>query len=215
MYRYAVRAISTSHVPGAFGDTVAVLALHNAQAPLPPRDLTVQVDGEQAIVRWEDRSADPLWLGYRVLRTRADGRMDTLHRSSNFAIDALDPAGRVHRYRVISVNALGHMSAPTPEVSARARVRVPSAPSGLDARTGGTSVQLAWEHPSGEEVDRFDVYRYTRGTAPVKVGSVKAGQPTRFEDAGPARGALNFYFVRSVAPTGAESGPSREVGVGL
>jgi fibronectin type 3 domain-containing protein len=76
-------------------------------------------------------------------------------------------------------------------------------------------VVLTWQPPVSEPVQRFDVYRYTRGSEPVKVGSVSANKPARFEDVSPARGALNFYFVRSVAASGAESGASREVGVQL
>ena len=81
MYRYAVRAISTSHVTGAFGDTVTVMPVHNSKAPLPPRELTAQVDGGIAIIRWEDQSSDPLWQEYLVIRTSHRGEADTLHLS--------------------------------------------------------------------------------------------------------------------------------------
>lgn len=209
-YAYTMRSISTSHIAGPFGDTVAVMAMHNAQAPTAPRDLTAQVDGEIAIVRWEDQGHDPLWMSYLVLRQRGAARSDTLVRTSNFMVDTLPADGRAQQYRVISLNALGLVSAPTPEVVARAHVRPPAAPAAITARRSGQAVELTWDAPSGEEVQRFDVYRYTRGSAPVKVGSVPAGKPTQLKDNNPVAGQLNFYFVRSVAATGAESGASRE-----
>ena len=106
-------------------------------------------------------------------------------------------------------------SVPSPAVIAKAHVRSPSCPSAVAGNVLNGKVVLTWQPPVSEPVQRFDVYRYTRGSEPVKLGSVASNKPARFEDASPASGALNFYFVRSVAATGAESGPSREVGVGL
>lgn len=212
-YRYAMRAISTSHVESALGDTATVMARHNAQAPDAPRDLHVQVDGDQAIVQWEDQSHAPLWASYQVLVQRPTGRTDTLYRHTNFLIDTLDAAGRASHYRVAGMNALGLVSAPTPAVGAQAYVRVPAAPAGITARRNGTAVELAWEPPAGETLQRFDVYRYVRGRDPVKVGSVPVGKPTQLKDNSPVPGQLNFYFVRSVAANGAESGPGKEAGV--
>lgn len=215
VYRYLVKAISTSHIEGRASDTVAVMPMTNATAPLPPRDLMARVDGEALLLSWEDQSHDPLWMGYTVLRTRPGNKVDTLYRSTNFLNDSLDASGKPSIYRVMSSNALGMRSAPSPAVTAKAHLRAPSCPSAVVANAINGKVELTWQAPASEPVARFDVYRYTRGNEPVKLGSVASNKPARFEDASPARGALNFYFVRSVAATGAESGPSREVGVGL
>lgn len=215
MYRYVVKAISTSHIEGLASDTVAVMPLTNAAVPMPPRDLMARVDGEALLLSWEDQSHDPLWMGYVVLRTRPGQRVDTLYRSTNFLNDSLDATGKPSSYRVLSSNALGMRSAPSPAVSAKAHVRPPACPSTVAANPLNGKVLLTWQPPVSEPVQRFDVYRYTRGSEPVKVGSVAANKPARFEDANPAKGALNFYFVRSVAASGAESGPSREAGVGM
>lgn len=215
VYRYLVKAISTSHIEGRASDTVAVMPMTNATAPLPPRDLVARVDGEALLLSWEDQSHDPLWMGYAVLRTRPGNKVDTLYRSTNFLNDSLDAGGKPSSFRVLSSNALGMRSAPSPAVTAKAHVPAPSCPSAVVANAINGKVELTWQAPASEPVQRFDVYRYTRGNEPVKLGSVASGKPARFEDASPARGALNFYFVRSVAATGAESGPSREVGVGL
>jgi fibronectin type 3 domain-containing protein len=215
VYRYVVKAISTSHVEGCASDTVAVMPMTNAAMPMPPRDLTARVDGEALLLSWEDQSHDPLWMGYVVLRTRPGNRVDTLLRATNFLNDSLDASGKPSTYRVLSSNALGMRSAPSPAVSAKAHVRAPACPSAVAANPLNGKVVLTWQPPVSEPVQRFDVYRYTRGSEPVKVGSVSANKPARFEDVSPARGALNFYFVRSVAASGAESGASREVGVQL
>lgn len=212
-YRYHVRAISTSHVEGRTSDTVAVVPVTNAPMPTAPRELTVKVEAETATVIWEDQSIDPLWMLYKVVRTRPGNRVDTVYRTTNFLVDTLDAAGKPTSYRVISASVLGLNSAPSPAVSAKANVRLPAAPSGVVVHAMGGKVQVAWEAPAGEEVQRYEVYRYTRGKEPVKVGSVTTGKPLRLEDDGATRGQLNFYFVRSVAATGAESGPSREVGL--
>ncbi len=215
LYRYLVKAISTSHMEGGASDTVAVMPMTNAARAMPPRDLMARVDGESLLLSWEDQSHDPLWMGYMVLRTRPGQAVDTLFRATNFLNDSLDATGKPSSYRVLSSNALGMRSAPSPAVSAKARVRAPACPSIVAASALNGKVALTWQPPVSEPVERFDVYRYTRGSEPVKVGSVAANKPARFEDASPAKGALNFYFVRSVAPTGAESGPSREAGVGM
>jgi hypothetical protein len=202
-------------VEGRASDTVAVMPMTNAAMPMPPRDLTARVDGEALLLSWEDQSHDPLWMGYVVLRTRPGNRVDTLLRATNFLNDSLDASGKPSTYRVLSSNALGMRSAPSPAVSAKAHVRAPACPSAVAANPLNGKVVLTWQPPVSEPVQRFDVYRYTRGSEPVKVGSVSANKPARFEDVSPARGALNFYFVRSVAASGAESGASREVGVQL
>lgn len=214
-YHYALRTVSTSHRESAFSDTASVMPLTNLPVPQAPRDLTARVDVEQAIVSWEDLSNDPLFHTYQVVRTRPGNRVDTLFRSTNFLIDTLDAGGKPTSYRVIAVNDRGRRSAPSPAVSAQARVAPPAAPNGLVARAAGGKVALTWEAPPGERIARYEVYRYTRGSEPVKAGSVPAGKPLRLEDAGAMRGQLNFYFVRSVAASGAESGPGREVGVEL
>ncbi|MCU0318545.1 MAG: hypothetical protein MUE88_00485 [Flavobacteriales bacterium] len=214
-YHYALRTVSTSHVESNFSDTVSVMPVTNVPVPLPPRDLTAQVDVDVAIVSWEDQSSDALWQAYGILRSRSGAKVDTLWRNTNFLMDTLDADGQATSYRVFSMNALGGKSVPSPAVSAKARVALPSSPGGVQARAVAGKVELNWEAPVSEPVQRFDVYRYTRGSEPVKVGSVAANKPARFEDASPAKGALNFYFVRSVAASGAESGPSREVGVGM
>lgn len=215
LYRYLVKAISTSHIEGRASDTVAVMPMTNAAVPMPPRDLMAHVDGEGLLLSWEDQSHDPLWMGYMVLRTRPGQYVDTLYRATNFLNDSLDATGKPSSYRVLSSNALGMRSAPSPAVSAQAHVRAPACPSTVAANVLNGNVVLTWQPPVSEPVQRFDVYRYTRGSEPVKVGSVAANKPARFEDASPAKGALNFYFVRSVAAGGAESGPSREAGVGM
>jgi len=214
-YHYALRTVSTSHVESNFSDTVSVMPLTNRPAPLPPRDLGAQVDGEVAIVSWEDQSSDALWQAYGILRSRSGAKVDTLWRNTNFFIDTLDATGQATSYRVLSLNVFGASSVPSPSVSVKARVALPSSPGGVQASAVEGKVMLTWQPPVSEPVQRFDVYRYTRGSEPVKLGSVASNKPARFEDASPASGALNFYFVRSVAATGAESGPSREVGVGM
>jgi fibronectin type 3 domain-containing protein len=214
-YHYALRTVSTSHVESNFSDTASVMPLTNRPAPLPPRDLGAQVDGEVAIVSWEDQSSDALWQAYAVLRSRSGAKADTLWRNTNFFIDTLDATGQTTSYRVLSMNLFGASSVPSPSVSVKARVALPSSPGGVQASAIAGKVLLTWQPPISESVQRFDVYRYTRGSEPVKLGSVASNNPARFEDASPASGALNFYFVRSVAATGAESGPSREVGVGM
>jgi fibronectin type 3 domain-containing protein len=214
-YHYALRTMSTSHMESNFSDTVSVMPLTNRPAPLPPRDLGAQVDGEVAIVSWEDQSSDALWQAYAVLRSRSGAKVDTLWRNTNFFIDTLDATGQATSYRVLSMNVFGASSVPSPSVSVKARVALPSSPGGVQASAVAGKVLLTWQPPVSEPVQRFDVYRYTRGSEPVKLGSVASNKPARFEDASPASGALNFYFVRSVAATGAESGASREVGVGM
>jgi fibronectin type 3 domain-containing protein len=214
-YHYALRTVSTSHVESKFSDTVSVMPLTNRPAPLPPRDLGAQVDGEVAIVSWEDQSSDALWQAYAVLCSRSGAKVDTLWRNTNFLIDTLDATGQATSYRVLSMNVFGASSVPSPSVSVKARVALPSSPGGVQASAVAGKVLLTWQPPVSESVQRFDVYRYTRGSEPVKLGSVASNKPARFEDASPASGALNFYFVRSVAASGAESGASREVGVGM
>ncbi|HRD53051.1 MAG TPA: hypothetical protein PKY96_10445, partial [Flavobacteriales bacterium] len=212
-YHYALRTVSTSHLESAFSDTVSVMPATNVPVPLSPRDLAARVDVEQAIVSWEDLSNDPMFHAYKLIRTRTGNRVDTLLRNTNFLIDTLDAFGKLTSYRVITLNALGASSAPSPAVSAQARVASPSAPNGVVARAVGSKVEVQWQAPPSEVVARYDVYRYTRGSEPLIVASVVSGKPLKLEDANATRGQLNFYFVRSVAATGAESGPSREVGV--
>jgi hypothetical protein len=214
-YHYALRTVSTSHVESNFSDTVSVMPLTNRPAPLPPRDLGAQVDGEVAIVSWEDQSSDALWQAYAVLRSRPGAKVDTLWRNTNFLIDTLDATGQASSYRVLSMNVFGASSSAFTFGKCQGACALPSSPSGVQAsavaRQGAAHLAAARERARAA---LRCVPLHPRQRA-CEAGQRGVQQARTFRGCQPGKGALNFYFVRSVAATGAESGPSREVGVGL
>jgi len=211
MYHYAVRAVSTSHLHSGFSDTATVLSPNMATPPVP-KDLRLRHDQEMLIIDWEDVSGETMVAGYQVLRTitPAKGRVtrDTLYVPVNFLVDTLKDAGTTNAYQVRSISLRGRHSAFAPEVRSDERKVLVSSPGSLNAQREDNAVALNWKAAHGEVI-RYEVYRYTRGQEPVKVGSVPATQALALRDDKAPAGLL-FYFVRAVDAAGNASAASRE-----
>ncbi|MBX2979490.1 MAG: hypothetical protein KF905_09360 [Flavobacteriales bacterium] len=213
-YRYAIHTMSSSHIHGAFSDTVAIVPALPPAAPPVPKDLEVLVDAGNLQVVWEDLSNEPFLLGYQLLRTRKPQRgapvTDTLFLTVNHYMDTVHHAGTTHSYRVRSLSQLGPRSAFSNEVGGSGRFAAVPPPSGLNARRSNAGVELSWSAALRDDIVRYDVYRYTRGQDPVKVSSVSARQALALRD-DKVPGGLLFYFVRAVDADGNESAASSEV----
>ena len=122
--------------------------------------------------------------------------------------------GTAYTYRALAVNGVG--SGPysneftaTPGTTAQS---VPSAPSGLTATVGGTTVSLAWTAPAlpgNPALTRYDIYRGTASGQRNLLTSVPAGTTT-YSEALPPAGTTYFYAVRAVNTVGS-SADSNEV----
>ena len=210
-HRYVVQAISTSQVHSQPSDTVECMPLAPPQPPPAPGGMVAQVDGDVAIVSWDDLSArGEAIAGYWLLRERGT-RTDTLFTPVNFVIDTLPPSGN-SRYRAVALSLHGTRSVPGPAATAARHMPPPPPPTGIIARNEGPRVVLTWE-PALAEVARYEVYRSVPDAQAVKVGAVDARQEPRYVDNTPVPGQYNRYFLRAVSAAGVERSASRAAGV--
>lgn len=216
-YQYAIKSYSTSHVEGAFSDTVSARPLKNIPVPKAPLSITALADEADIFVSWEDVAAVDEWVsGYTVLRSALlnaeKGEYtppDTLFTALNFYVDSLIKPGVPYKYSVIAHSDLGVRSAPSIEVTAALGVVRSAAPGTLLATVADGGVLLQWGLPQGGEAYRYGIYRFVRGQEAMKIATTREGADT-YTDATAVRDTEYFYFVRTLDGDNNESSNSNE-----
>jgi exo beta-1,2-glucooligosaccharide sophorohydrolase (non-reducing end) len=88
--------------------------------------------------------------------------------------------------------------------------KIPTAPSGLDAKGYDSHIDLTWTPSSDADLRYYKIYRSIDGNQYTPVG-IQKGSPTRYEDFLGESGKTAFYKVRSVDVNYKESPLSVEV----
>ncbi len=217
-YAYCVQAISTSHVPGVYSDTVT------AQAVIPmamsaPMGLHSQVDDNRVYLFWKGQAGRDAGLaGYRVYRREAgEARWkpltDTLLYAwqNNFQDDRITP-GKKYAYSVRAFSITGDSSAMS--AAAFAVPPLPSVypPANLKARVVKRDVVLKWDEVAQPAATGFKLYRYTRGSRPSLVATLKTDD-LEYTDTKPGAVSPVFYYLTTTGKHGAESEPGPETSI--
>lgn len=112
--------------------------------------------------------------------------------------------GRRYSYVVLTEDAQGRVSPPSPRVSV-VLIAVPEAPRGLTARAGEREVRLAWEPPSrladGSPVTgriTYEVLRAEGATIPAQAVTPKPTEATAFVDRSVENDRTYRYEVRAL-----------------
>ena len=83
-------------------------------------------------------------------------------------------------------------------------------PSSVRSFMGGDkrSVIVNWQ-PTQSAAVKYEVYRFTRGSAPVKAGEV-TGAKAAFKDTAYTKNAVNYYYVVALGMNNGRSAKSNE-----
>ncbi|MGO4598630.1 fibronectin type III domain-containing protein [Terrabacter sp. 2RAF25] len=210
----AVNAVGASALSGEASATPQAAAT----VPSAPQSLAAVGSNTTVALTWSRPASDggSAVTGYSVYRGTSAGAEAATPIAANVAGTSFTDTGLVNGttyfYRVAAVNAVG-TSTPSIEASARPQATLPTAPTGLVASGGNTTVGLAWSAPAsdgGSAVTGYAVYRGTSagGEAATPVAANVAA--TSFTDTGLVNGTTYFYRVAAVNGVGT-SAPSTEV----
>src|SRR6476661_8290585 len=204
--------VNGSFVSGRIDESHPWVQIGTAAAVVPaaPQSLTAVAGDGSVNLSWAAPTSDggsPI-TGYSIYRGTSAGGESATPIATNVKTSTYADTGRVNGtryfYTVAAVNAVG-TSPQSNEASATPRATVSSAPVGLLASGGDTSVALSWQMPAsdgGSGITGYNVYRGTSagGESSVPVASNVA--LTSFTDTSVSNGTKYFYKVAAVNGVG-------------
>lgn len=163
--------------------------------------------GGQLRVLWA-ANPEPDVVTYRVERASGSGGwalIATLGTTSY--LDGGLSNGTTYRYRVVAVDRVGNVSAPSAEASGVPSDRTaPPPPSGILVRSWPTYLDVVWSQSLG--ASGYRVYRATSPSGPYTPVSGVLTNRT-FRDTNVTSGTTYYYVVHALDPAGNDSGPSQ------
>jgi fibronectin type 3 domain-containing protein len=199
-YYYTVTAVNGG---GASSQSAEASATPQPPAAGAPTGLTATAGNASVTLNW---TASIGATSYNVYRgTTAGGESATPLATGITAVSYPDAAvtnGTTYYYKVAAVNG-GGTSAQSTEVSATPQVAAPSAPTGLTATAGNSSVTLNWTASSG--ATSYNVYRGAaaggESATPLATGITSVSYP----DTAVTNGTTYYYKVAAVNGGGTSS----------
>ncbi|MCL7972910.1 MAG: fibronectin type III domain-containing protein, partial [marine benthic group bacterium] len=196
-YSYKVSAVNGQGLEGSPAGPIQVQTLSDA-APEPPRDLTADATGPDAVVLdWRSPSDDDDIEGYRVYR---DGAPIATTSRTEYEDSGLAPF-TTYTYTVTTLDEDGDESAPSNAAVVTTRDGTPpTTPRGLLATAVGTGrIDLSWT-PAEDAESGVLYYRVLRGD--VEIGT---SESAAFQDEGLEPSTTYEYRVSAVNGDGGES----------
>jgi len=217
-YLYTVVAVTSSHMRSEPSDTV--YATPDISVPVrAPQGLTARVDRGRVYLSWTGQDdLDVALSGYRVFRREGSSAQwhpmaDTLLDAwQNHLLDEQTTPGERYAYHVRAYSIRGDSSATSDVVQVAIPLPEVHPPSNLKAVREGSAVFLYWDEIVQTAAKEFRVYRYTRGTKPLLLGTLPLDM-RMFRDERPGSNSPVFYYITTVANAGYESSPGKEVAV--
>lgn len=210
---YAVVAETMSNVQSGFSKTVYLkqeAKTTNLSAPLL---LDFQKDKKTVRIFWQQNARNTNISGFNVYRKIGEKQYVKVNRTLINAdkttfTDSLMVNGQDLFYKITSVSISGKESEASNEIQTDFLTMV-YPPSSLKSsfNVDKSAIELFWQ-PSQSEISAYEIYRFTRGSEPVKIGSSK-GQ-ANFIDKGFEKEKVNYYYVVSLANNGNTSVPSNQ-----
>jgi titin len=209
-YFYTVSAVNRVGVSPQSAEVSATPMSVQATVPSAPQGLSASGGNGSVRLSWRVPASDggSAITGYTVYRgTMSGGESPTPVATGVSGTSFTDTAlmnGTAYYYQVAAVNAVGRSGLST-EASATPVATVPTAPQGLVASGGDTSVVLSWSAPTSDGGSPITGYNVYRGTAPggEPVTPLASGVPTTgFTDHGVVNGTTYYYKVTAVNTVG-------------
>jgi fibronectin type 3 domain-containing protein len=182
-------------------------------APTAPQSLAATAGSGSVTLTWVAPASDggAAITGYNIYRGTSPGSESATPIAANVSAAGFTDSGLVngttYYYKVAAVNSAGtsgqsNEAFATPQL---VQASVPSAPQGLTAAGGNSSVQLSWSAPAtdgGSAITGYDVYRGTSagGESSTPVAANVTGRS--FTDTGLVNGTAYFYIVTAVNAVG-------------
>jgi|GEM_PF-2105100 len=208
---YAVRSESLSNVLSDMSKVVYLTVA--AAAPAVPVMTDVTRDKNFVRLFWTvPNDTAYATVGFNIFRKEGNGAFTQLNRTPVIAAkssytDSLSSEG-AYVYKVQAVGQGGKTSDGEPyELSSMLSLHAPnSLKSFLDEGSG--TVLLEWQ-PAQGAVNKYAIYRYSRGSEPSKIGEVDRAV-LQYRDVLKPQQAV-YYFVVTLDASGHSSAPSNEV----
>ncbi len=201
-YYYTVRSVNTVGVESRAGEILSAMP-KNGPAPPVGFSATQGLKGRTTLT-WSPNK-EPDIEGYRVLRATPDSRefrVIALVKDEIYEDLFLDH-GATYYYRIQAVDHDGLIGDRSETIAVSTR-RIPTAPTGLGASAGMSSVTLSWRERRGIDIDHYVIYMVDEAGR-KKVGqSVKPYYIVEYLEPG-----VSYTFtVTAVDSLGLESAPS-------
>jgi fibronectin type 3 domain-containing protein len=203
LYAYSVVSENTSNKVSR-NSVIAYVSPAETTAPpvlLTPRNVKVLAENKRARLLWYDmRLVNPDQSFYNIYR-KSDTDKDFVLISSNYPasytsyIDSTIEPGSGYVYAVEAADGASHVSAQAITSKVYFAARALPAPV-IAAFAANDGVTITWEGVADQRVTRYQVYRYTKGGSPEKIGEAAAGE-SRFEDKKVAGGKTYYYYLQA------------------
>lgn len=206
----AVNAVGEGPVSGAKNVTTLT------SVPSVPRNFNAHSGSQRIDLVWDAPSSNggSSIIGYHIFRGSAHAQLSYLSDTvlTTYSDSEVSP-GQTYYYQVAAVNGVGE-GGTSSEVSVKA-VALPSAPTGVQATKGKSSVSLTWNAPQddgGAAISGYVIYRGSSPESLFKLATV--GAVLQYNDASLPKTSTAYYRVSAVNSAG-EGGQSDRISVAL
>lgn len=211
-------ATATNSIAGSPNGTITNSPSWVTGFPLPlsaPTGLNATPGDASISLSWTAHSDSDL-AGYNLYRgtdgisfpTKVNPTLITGTSRTDFGLTN----GITYYYVLTAVNSVGAESLPSDQASATPVNAAPSAPTGLTATPGNTTVALSWTANGEGDLAGYNVYRSETSpvalTSPINGGTLVTG--TTYPDSGLSNGSPYYYVITAVDTGALESGASNE-----
>lgn len=214
---YSVVSENLSNVRSDFSRIVYVE--NSTSIPAAPGIIDFKNASNSIHLFWLDSASDKSITGYNIYRKIGDAdflkvnKVPVLAYKTSYKDSVLLNDQKVS-YKMTSINSAGIESKYSDEIIVQT-AQVVYAPSSLRLFLNPNSkcVILQWQ-PSQSEVANYEIYRYVRGTEPMKLAKVN-GTVLKYTDTTYDKDKNNYYFIKTIGVNGKVSLPSSESYVGV
>ncbi|QHV94155.1 fibronectin type III domain-containing protein [Spirosoma endbachense] len=219
-HRWAMAALNTSYNLSPKSNEVYSTMRFPDRVATPLNPVVLRQE-KGVLVIWDNmKEIDPYITGYAVYRLEDQQKEILLHRQTqddqaqNAFADSTVQAGHHYIYRIKAFRSDSKESAYSTTTADYFRPLPPVLPiRGMKVFADGKGVQVVWDSPLDQTLDKILVYRYTDKTDKPRLVGTVLGRQTDFLDREATPGIAYFYTLVAVQSDKRESMPTDPIGV--